>query len=430
MSQGEPRRIGCPQCGGALELHGGHKVRSVVCQYCGSELDPSNEFKLLQAHRELAEDRSWMPLELGMEGRLKGVDYTIIGLVQYFAAPDSWVEFCLYSPTHGYQWLSWEKGHWLFYRRVRTLPRPYQWWQLTPKRTIKALGQEFQFYEAYRAEIRDLAGELPWIAHRGDQVRMADAVAPPLTLGLEATGDELEYALGEYLPLEQVQAAFGKAARDSEHNRLAGLRAPSQIHPAQPYIEGPLMQAVGRQAWVFALIALFLLAVVSVLGNGELLLEESFNAGQVNGAEPAQGRSFQVTDADHLLELELHSPLNNAWAWYDVGVDHNGKELFSLGKEISYFQGYEGGEHWSEGTQRANLKFRVPEPGEYRLWFQASDGGGARQGLKVNIYQGVLLSRWFFWLTLLCLLAAAVPWVWRFLFELRRWQPVTGDDDD
>ena len=37
MSAGEPRRVGCPQCGGALELYGGHKVRSVVCPFCGSD---------------------------------------------------------------------------------------------------------------------------------------------------------------------------------------------------------------------------------------------------------------------------------------------------------------------------------------------------------------------------------------------------------
>ncbi len=430
MSAGEPRRIGCPQCGGALDLYGGHKVRAVVCRFCGSQLDPQDEFKLLLAHRELSEDRAWMPLELGMQGRLKGVDYTIIGLVQYFSAPDSWVEFCLYSPTHGYQWLSWEKGHWIFYRRVRTLPSPQEWWQLTPKRGIKALGRRFEFYEAYTAEIRDLAGELPWTAKREDQVRMADAIAPPLVLSVEQTGAELEYALGEYLPLEQVQAAFAGQRRESDDDWLAQLRPSSQVHPAQPYVQGPLLSAVRAQAWKFALLALALLALVTFMGRGHELLRESFTASQLSTEEPASGRSFQVHNADRLLELELRSPLDNAWTWYDVGVERDGEELFSVGKEISYYQGVEGGEHWSEGAQTVSLLFRVPEPGQYQLWYQASEGEGRRQGLQVTIREGVLLSRWFAYLAVLFGLAAALPWAQRWWFEARRWKPVTADDDD
>jgi hypothetical protein len=75
------RAVNCTQCGAPLKLHGGHRVRSLSCGSCGSVLDTKDEYQVVKQFADI--QRPQMPLELGMQGKLKGIAFTIIGVVQY-----------------------------------------------------------------------------------------------------------------------------------------------------------------------------------------------------------------------------------------------------------------------------------------------------------------------------------------------------------
>ena len=110
---GQVRSINCTQCGAPLTLHGGHRVESLTCGFCGSVLDAHEDFKVVRTYADLK--RPYSPLALGMSGKIKDVEFTIIGMVQYRDAwHDSWLEYAIYSPTHGYAWVAYEHGHFLF----------------------------------------------------------------------------------------------------------------------------------------------------------------------------------------------------------------------------------------------------------------------------------------------------------------------------
>jgi hypothetical protein len=64
-----------------------------------------------------------------------------------------WVDFQLYSPTHGYAWLTWNKGHYLFSYRTRDLPNPVTPTRLQPQMTVTLEGRAFQVFERYPAVI-------------------------------------------------------------------------------------------------------------------------------------------------------------------------------------------------------------------------------------------------------------------------------------
>ena len=136
------RAINCTACGATLDLRGGHRVKSLVCGYCGSIMDRHAGFQLLQRYRDNP-DRPYAPISLGMEATLKGVPFTVIGMIQYvshqsgpgWAESYDWISFQLFSPTHGYAWLTWNKGHYLFSHRTREMPAP-----ATP-RMARAEGQ-------------------------------------------------------------------------------------------------------------------------------------------------------------------------------------------------------------------------------------------------------------------------------------------------
>ena len=198
---GQVRSINCTQCGAPLTLHGGHRVESLTCGFCGSVLDAHEDFKVVQTYANL--NRPSSPLSLGMSGKLKNVEFTIIGVLEYRDAwHDRWLEYAIYSPTHGYAWLEYEHGHFLFSRRVRTVPD-------TPivgrvKSRFEAGGREFTVFSRYRAVITFIEGELPFMAAIGDAVDFIDAIDPPFVYTVEQTQTEQEYVLGEYLDAAEL----------------------------------------------------------------------------------------------------------------------------------------------------------------------------------------------------------------------------------
>ena len=241
--------IKCTQCAAPLTLNGGRQVRSITCGYCGSVLDTKEEFKVVKQY--LDRKRPPSVLELGMKGKIQDVEFTIIGVVQFQDDEYArWLEFLLFSPTHGYAWLEEDAGHFIFTRRVRDLPdKPVS---SQRKSTFKARGHTFKVLEEYTISISYVEGELTWVAEVGDKVRLLDAIEPPFIYTVEKTGTEEEYSIGEYLQPEVVHEAFGiDFAPQKRHT----------VHPAQPYIPSPTLVALSEAGKYFAPLAL--IAVLS-----------------------------------------------------------------------------------------------------------------------------------------------------------------------
>lgn len=419
----EIRAINCTQCGGALTLNGGRRIESITCGYCGSVLDAKRQYRTVKKFMT-ERRRPPSPLRIGMQGRLKGAGFTIIGLIEYRSCSDgsAWFEYFLFSPTHGYAWLEYDGGHYVFSRKVRDLPdRP-----VLPieKTSFVVRHQNFRVYESYRAKIAYVEGELTWIAKVGDETALIDAIAPPYTYTVEKNANEQEYSYGEYMAGEAVYQAFNIKAKPAR---------PREIHPAQPFEAGGFWRGLGVAGKVFLPVNLSLLLIVLIAGGGNEVLWTQFSADSYLAG--ADTRSFTITQPDRLVSLDLDQSLQDAWAWYDIEVLHNDETLFSMAQAISYYSGYEDGEHWSEGSTHAHTYFKVPEAGDYRLRLIGAGGSGEygqtpqRKNLSLKVTEGVLVSRYFLSMTLLALLAwLAVP-IYRWHYENKRWGNYEGDDD-
>ena len=421
------RSIECTQCGGALPLHGGHRVESVTCLWCGSVLDGQAGYAVLKAHAVDKGRRSYLPLQLGERGRLKGVDFTVIGFTTWRADGDSWIDFVLFSATHGYAWLSVGDGHWELTRRLRDVPSAQtDWRRLTLRAPIRLGRRRFRFYETYAATVTDFGGELTAQLDKGQRVIVSDAIDPPNTLTRTVEGDEVVYELAEYLTPEQVREAF----------RLPSTRQlprPSGVHPSQPFNISPLGRAMQNNGLIFSGLAIALLLWSLISGSGQVLLREVLPGQALVQPDGVLTAPFTVTRPNRLLKLTFDSPISNGWMWLDFDIvrAETGEELLSLGKEISFYEGYEGGERWSEGSRRATALFKVPSSGSYRLQVSNSERGDNVRSPDVTVVvrQGVLLARWFIILLIATALAALYNLIRRGIFEGRRWAPVTSDDD-
>lgn len=417
-SQTSLRSINCTRCAAPLIIHGGHKILSITCSYCGSELDAKHEYEVL--YQFTNRDRPITPIELGMSGKFKGIEFTVIGLIQFRSSDGyGWIEFALFSPTHGYAWLEQVENHFVFARRTRDIPSTPMGGQV--KSTFKVGDRTYRIFEKFRASIIYVEGELTFVARAGDAVDITEAICPPFVYSRERSKNEEEFVIGEYLEPAAVYDALDLKDEPGERHT---------VHPAQPYDPSALVEGLARAGKYFTPLAAGFLILVLVLGWGSTLLVARFDANVY--AKGSQSKSFTVQNADALLELQMNAPLNNAWAQFDIQVQKAGKAVFSMAKQIAYYSGYEGGEHWSEGSQSASAYFKVPEPGEYNLVIRGQGGAGSRgraphtSNLVVTVKEGIIVSRYFLVLSFLFGFAFLLQYITRWRFESKRW----GDADD
>lgn len=422
------KAINCTSCGATLDVLGGHRVKSLTCGYCGSVMDSHAGFQTVQQYRERP-DRPAAPLALGMMATLKGVPFTIIGLIEYVSHQSGagwsesyrWISFQLYSPTHGYCWLTYNKGHYFFSYRTRDLPDPAVpkrgGMALLPKVPVRLGNKTFRVFENYQAEIAYVEGELTWVAKLGDKVRVVEAIDPPKMFAYEQTGNELEYSIGEYMPAEDIHAAFD----------LESPPAPEGIHPAQPFDGGRFWPALSKVGPIFAGIALLGLIFVMIAGDGRELVRS-----QTGTTDEAVTLPFTVSRPNQLMKLELHASITDNWAYYDVAVSDAETEapVLAMGKEISFYDGYDSDGYWTEGSRRETALFKVPAAGDYKIEIVPAETGGSVPPLSVHLYEQVFVKRYLVILLILSAIAALALPAYRHHFEKKRWAEVLEDDDD
>jgi hypothetical protein len=202
---GVVRALQCPACGGAIGIHD-KAVQSVACPSCLSVLDAADEsLRILQ--KAAAATRIEPPIALGSVGRFAGRDWTVIGFQQRAITADGrdypWQEFLLHHPQEGFRWLVESSGHWSW---VSTLPAPPRYHAGQP--TASYGGEDYRRYSSGSAETRYVIGEFTWKVQVGETWEITDFIAPPKMLSREASHNEATWSQGDYLPREEVAAAF------------------------------------------------------------------------------------------------------------------------------------------------------------------------------------------------------------------------------
>jgi hypothetical protein len=419
-SDSKIQSIKCISCNAPLKLYGGgHRIRTLNCEYCGASMDARREYKLLAKFSE--HDKPYSPLEIGMEGKINDIHFTIIGMIGYHSNyGDSWVDLFLYSPTHGYAWLTYNGGHFMFTRKVRDFPN-IDLNRLQLRSSFSVRDTQFKLFERYKSRVSYVAGELTWIAKPDDTILVTDSIAPPFLFSQEVRAEETEYYLSEYLDPSVIYNNFDTKFKTTRHS----------IHPAQPFV-APIKEAISRVSRPFIIIAVLAIMLLFIVGRGNTVYDETIPASEY--LQGAVTHDFKITNTNHLVEFKLYSPLSNAWTWYDITLFKGQNEFLSFNKQLSFYSGYEGGESWSEGSQTVNARFKIKEPGNYSLRIEASDGGTGNSGtsiqkapLHLSIKEGVMGIRYF--VILLIISFAGFLWlhISQYTFEAKRWSD--GDDD-
>ncbi|HEX4614231.1 MAG TPA: DUF4178 domain-containing protein, partial [Urbifossiella sp.] len=257
------RRANCPSCGGPLDLRAPDRTERVGCPYCGSLLDASaGDLSVLQA---LKEPPFVLQIPLGTKGTPGGTERTVVGAIRRSVTSGGqeypWVEYLLYHPRDGFEWLICNDGHWTHAKPIPPGSAAER------KNSASCGGGWYRKFQAGVATVRGVIGECYWKVSVGEHADTADFIRPPELLSRELStyGDtkEVNWTLGTYRTPAEVAAAFGLQKP---------LPAPVGVAPNQPFLHARVYKyALG----LFAALCL-LGCVVSLAVPRRKVHEQSF----------------------------------------------------------------------------------------------------------------------------------------------------------
>ena len=422
MSAGTPpvkpqvKSLNCPNCGAALTVRSFNTAVTIVCESCHSVLDAKDPNLQILQRFKVATDEVKPLIPLGTRGKIRGVDYEVIGFerrtIHVDGIPYSWHEYVLFNPYKGFRYLTEYNGHWNDVSILKALPEvlPYA---SPPK--VKYLGETYRHFQTAKAGTSFVLGEFPWQVRVGEAADVTDYVSPPRVISSENTGGEITWSMGEYMSGRDVWKAF----------RLPGNPPEAVgVYENQP---SPL-SAAARNIWVT--FAAFLLAlVVMMIGFDMAARNEQVFTGYYKYNSNQRGEASFVTDDFEVkghtsnVELTTSTDVNNRWIYLNYAlINEETGQAFDFGREVSYYHGYDSDGAWSEGSANDHVAIPKVPPGRYYLRVEPEgDPGYGMTYYTVTIKRDVPQYS-FYAIALGALLLPAIVLTWRSLsFEHLRW---------
>ncbi|MQY44086.1 DUF4178 domain-containing protein [Epibacterium sp. SM1969] len=425
------KSINCTACGAGLDVLGGGRVTTHICPYCGTELDATDDYRALKRFND--KPRPKTPFPIGTIGEIKGVQYTVIGLlehVEYWNGRSwAWLDHQLYSPTHGYAWITLEEGHCTFSRRFR---RPITWmspdWveRAETRPVVYAGGGRYNYYETTESEINYAEGEFSWQPRKHDKTLTVSAMSDTQMLSFSQTGSEREVTLTTYLSADDIAQGFGP-----------GLKLkPGRVHPLQPFKQGPNSKFLQSASAIYAVICVLVLFVLSTQTGREVYADYAISRAELPYQAPLQNLK-----AGELVELTLSGNGVNTWSGFELEITSPEDEvLFTAGRAVERYSGRDADGNWSEGRNSAQLSFRAPVSGDYVLYLDLdseevwrASGASKPRGwteLGLTVRSGIMHVGWLMLAALGFGGVAAWPWLRANRHHKARWRRSDWTDED
>lgn len=423
------REISCPGCGAGLPVLGGGRVTTHVCGYCGSALDVDEGYRVLKQFTGL--HRPTSPFSIGMEGTLSGVLYRVIGTLGLEERGAgrwwSWVDHLLYSPTHGYSWLTVEEGHLIWTRRLRGADAQV-WLSVATVESAESAprvycgGEYLTYYETSTARITFAEGEFTWRPMVGDQTVTVSALSDRAMVHFVESQNEREVDQSVYLPGPETLAAFG--AKES--------LSPDGVHPLKPWHSGPNDDFVVKGGLAFA--ALCVVLGLGLMANGRSILPQQ----SVAAATLPREVPLEITAPHRLVSVAVRGDVTDGWAFVEMSLtDPDGDPVFVTGREVGHYTGYDSDGGWTENQRTTTLHFRPETFGTYTMEIDVPEagrgedaGGGTVPDIVVSAVEGGANALWLFGAALIFGGVALWKGSGPHLHRRARWRGTDWTDED
>ena len=385
----EARRVtaagmGCPNCGGPLNLVAPDKAERVTCPNCDSLLDV-NQGNLSYLHALTpAKDAPAFVLPVGAEGAFMGdVKFKIISAVDRSVTFDGikyhWHEYLLYNPSVGFRWLVHSDNHWNFVEPVNPAEVASTGIYATGS-MVNYNGRSYKIFQDAPARVEYVKGEFYWRVEQGETVRAVDFISAPYMLSQEMTANEVNWSAGTYMTNAEVEKAFG----------ISDLPKPWGVAPNQPF--------TGSFYYTWGMIPLLLLLVVALFmsmasGFGAATVSEQVTLPPMQNAQAPQTAFTKPFDikGNRNIRITANANVSNAWADLDVDlVNDQSQEVESVNVPIEYYSGSDSDGAWTEGSQSTDAILSSLPAGKYTLRVEGTWQNWQQPiAVNVKVEQGV-----------------------------------------
>jgi len=341
--------IKCPNCGAPLSLIGGGRIQTITCAYCQSVIDLNDNYKILAKFKNVHIPKS--PFKVGMQGKINGIEWTIIGWIVYrdsYDIHDKWSEFLLFSPLYGYGWLVYEDGVISFSRRVRDLD--LRKWQNNPEKTLFfRKGHYILDDESYYSVIDFVQGELNYIAKQGDRIECWDySGVKGQSISIEKSNDELEVYYTQKLDAQEVYNSFKVDPKDQKiKKQTVKERLKEELEDKKPLS-------------YHSIIAIFITLIITILS--------SFSTNKVLYANINSSKEilFRITTSAFLTKIELNTKDNKTLNSYAISIYQENKKIFYIDRDSVYFSKHTLDNSWSKRANGADIYLKL-DTGQYLM---------------------------------------------------------------
>jgi len=416
----QAKAVNCPNCGAAITLRSFQQAVTVVCDSCHSILDAKDPNLQILQRFEVATGESHPLIPLGTRGKMRGVDYEVIGFqrrsIKVEGIGYDWHEYLLFNPYKGFRYLTEYQGHWNDVVVCKQLPVINASALGGMPGTANYLGEHYKHFQTSDANTNFVLGEFPWQVRVGEHATVTEYICPPRVLSSEKTGDEVSWSLGEYMYGADVWKAFN----------LPGS-APEAIgvYENQPSPVSANVKAVWTAFGIFLALLVVLLVFFDVTARKELAFHSDY---QVISGESKAESSF-VTDIFELkgrtsnVEVKTSANVSNNWIYLNYAlINQDTGQAWDFGREVSYYFGHDSDGSWSEGSKHDSVVVPSVPAGNYYLRIEPETAPvHPLISYTVDVTRDVPVSM-FFLLAFLALLVPAVLISFRALaFERSRW---------
>jgi Zn finger protein HypA/HybF involved in hydrogenase expression len=402
--------MGCPNCGGPLNLTAPDQSERVTCPNCDSLLDVNQgNLRFLHVLNKNPSDQFVLPI--GQKGVFpNGDELTLIGAMARSVTIEGiiyfWHEYLLYNPSIGFRWLVQSDNHWNYVEPVNTAD------VVIVGNTAVYNKNTFKIFQDAPARVEYVKGEFYWRVEQGEIVRAIDYVAPPLMLSCEVTANEMNWSQGTYMAVADVEKAFS----------VTDLPRPANVAPNQPFTGGYYIKA--------GLIMLALLFVISIVkaplsGGDATVLNQTITfppAASQNAPQTVFSDPFELKP-NKALSITANAPVDNSWVNVDIDlVNDQNNDVDSLEIPIEYYSGVEDGESWSEGSKYSSNSLSAVPGGKYTLRAEATWQNFAQpMPVSLRIVQSAPSGDNFCFVFVMLAIIPCWNLLRKFMFESKRW---------
>jgi uncharacterized protein YbaR (Trm112 family) len=409
--------MGCPNCGGPLDLIAPDQAERVTCPNCDSLLDVNQGNLSYLKTLNPAPNQPDFLLPVGAEGVLPGdVKFRILGAVVRSVTFDGvkyfWHEYLLYNPMIGFRWLVHSDNHWNFVEPINAADVE-QLGAFAHGATAVYNGRIYKIFQNAIATVEYVKGEFYWRIEQGETVRAIDYISPPMMLSQEISESEINWSAGTYMTNQEVEKAFA----------VSGLPRPWGVGPNQPF--------TGQFYYTWGLLPLFLLLIAGVFmipltGLTRTALNQELTLPPLTNATTPQiifSQPFDI-NANSNVRITAGAQVDNSWANLDVDlINDQSQEVESVEIPIEYYSGTDSDGAWTEGARSNDAILSSLPGGKYTLRVEGTwQKWQAPMPVTVKVEQNVNRGVNFCLALILLAIVPLLGMIRKFSFETSRWK--------